>query len=174
MSLCLSWIHAGMKYFTNGGGSSDRIYSVLLVVEGGPVTLQVVGQAVENNTPVVVIEGSGRAADLIAYAWRILHCEKYIQFISCIIICCCEIIRLVVQRVMFPVILNNSRMCCFSVACYNVLHTNSTLLYLSIYVSPSTQFFRISELRRMVSNTFANLTKEKASLFDSVDLITAV
>jgi len=46
---------------------------VCLVVEGGPVTLKIVEEAIESNTPVVVIEGSGRMADVIAYAWRYLN-----------------------------------------------------------------------------------------------------
>eukprot|EP00041_Stephanoeca_diplocostata_P039357 m.1618112 g.1618112 ORF g.1618112 m.1618112 type:complete len:2175 (-) comp25376_c1_seq2:5314-11838(-) len=49
------------------------IFSVLLVVEGGPVTLQVVQKSIATRTPVVVIEGSGRVADVISYAWRYLH-----------------------------------------------------------------------------------------------------
>lgn len=69
----------GAKHFRAGG--PPDIHSVLLVVEGGPVTLDVVGQAIEKNTPVVVVEGSGRAADILAYAWRMLHCEKYNTFV---------------------------------------------------------------------------------------------
>lgn len=50
-----------------------KVFSVCLVVEGGPVTLKVVAEALRDRTPVVVIEGSGRAADVIAYAWHYLH-----------------------------------------------------------------------------------------------------
>ncbi len=64
----------GAQYFRAGG--PENIYSVLLVVEGGPVTLQVVQKSIENNLPVVVVEGSGRAADILSYAWRMLHCER--------------------------------------------------------------------------------------------------
>ena len=39
---------------------------MLLVVEGGPVTLTVVSEAVDKGTPVVVIDGSGRMADVIS------------------------------------------------------------------------------------------------------------
>lgn len=46
------------------------------VVEGGPVTLEVVAKAIEKRIPVVVVEGSGRAADILAYAWRMLHGER--------------------------------------------------------------------------------------------------
>eukprot|EP00048_Salpingoeca_helianthica_P009388 m.134912 g.134912 ORF g.134912 m.134912 type:complete len:1743 (+) comp14855_c0_seq3:157-5385(+) len=52
---------------------ATKTHSVVLVVEGGPVTLEVVQQAVHSRVPVVVIEGSGRAADLVALAWRYLH-----------------------------------------------------------------------------------------------------
>lgn len=41
---------------------------VLIVVEGGFNTLKHVQQAIANNCPVVVIDGSGRAADLISKA----------------------------------------------------------------------------------------------------------
>ena len=46
---------------------------MLLVVEGGIGTLETVRQAVDLQTPVLAIEGSGRAADAIAYAWRLMH-----------------------------------------------------------------------------------------------------
>ena len=113
----------------------ERVYSVLVVVEGGPVTLEVVSRAVDGGLPVLVsmrgfekrleciwpclhffspiplffyyhlslffmfisltpssfpspvlflfffiiwqvVENSGRAADIISYAWRMLHCER--------------------------------------------------------------------------------------------------
>ncbi|XP_019640471.1 PREDICTED: transient receptor potential cation channel subfamily M member 2-like [Branchiostoma belcheri] len=43
---------------------------VVLVVEGGRYTLRTVSEAVERQIPVVVAEGSGRAADIIAYAYK--------------------------------------------------------------------------------------------------------
>ena len=46
---------------------------MLLVVEGGPGTLITVAEAVKTRMPVLIIEGSGRAADCVAYAWRLLH-----------------------------------------------------------------------------------------------------
>lgn len=52
---------------------SAEIFSLLLVVEGGPGTLDTVKEANVLRTPVVVIEGSGRIADVLAYAWRFLH-----------------------------------------------------------------------------------------------------
>lgn len=47
-----------------------NIFSVLLVVEGGMMSLTVSSEAVSKGTPVVVIDGSGRMADVISYAWR--------------------------------------------------------------------------------------------------------
>lgn len=43
---------------------------VLLVVEGGLNTLRTASEAMDKNTPVVIIEGFGRAADLVAAANR--------------------------------------------------------------------------------------------------------
>ena len=43
---------------------------VSLVVEGGQNTLNTARSAVENDTPVVVLKGSGRAADYIAKAFK--------------------------------------------------------------------------------------------------------
>ena len=40
---------------------------VLLVLEGGENTIKTAMKAVEENTPVVIIQGSGRAADVIAF-----------------------------------------------------------------------------------------------------------
>jgi hypothetical protein len=42
---------------------------VLLVLEGGIQTLKTTAEAIKKGTPVVVIKGSGRAADFIAYAF---------------------------------------------------------------------------------------------------------
>jgi hypothetical protein len=42
---------------------------VLLVLEGGIQTLRTAAEAISRGTPVVVIKGSGRAADFIAYAF---------------------------------------------------------------------------------------------------------
>lgn len=41
---------------------------VLLVIEGGHDAIDDVSKSVEHNTPVVLCEGTGRAADLLAYA----------------------------------------------------------------------------------------------------------
>eukprot|EP00052_Salpingoeca_macrocollata_P022389 m.194400 g.194400 ORF g.194400 m.194400 type:complete len:1763 (-) comp21786_c0_seq1:135-5423(-) len=65
----------GEKLF-HRDSDQEKVYAVQLVVEGGPVTLDIVRKAVESRTPVVVLEGSGRAADLLSYAWRLLHDES--------------------------------------------------------------------------------------------------
>ncbi|GFS15664.1 transient receptor potential cation channel subfamily M member 3 [Elysia marginata] len=44
---------------------------VLIVVEGGVNTMETVFQSNKRNTPVVVINGSGRAADIIALAFKL-------------------------------------------------------------------------------------------------------
>ncbi|XP_033724836.1 transient receptor potential cation channel subfamily M member-like 2 isoform X2 [Pecten maximus] len=59
---------ANMKTDTSKDAVSVPI--VLLVLQGGPNTLQTVKQAVANNTPIVVVEGSGKAADILAYAYN--------------------------------------------------------------------------------------------------------
>ena len=45
-----------------------RVPIVCVMVEGGPGTIDTVRSALINGTPCVVIEGSGRAADVLAYA----------------------------------------------------------------------------------------------------------
>lgn len=44
--------------------------SVCVVVEGGPNTVQTVYEAFKNGTPSLIIAGSGRAADILAYAFK--------------------------------------------------------------------------------------------------------
>ena len=43
---------------------------VSLVLEGGENTLKTACSAIQSGTPVVVVNGSGRAADFIARAYR--------------------------------------------------------------------------------------------------------
>ena len=45
-----------------------RVPTVLLVLEGGQGTLKTVRETIVKKIPVVVIAGSGRAADLLDYA----------------------------------------------------------------------------------------------------------
>ncbi|XP_035953132.1 transient receptor potential cation channel subfamily M member 2 isoform X1 [Halichoerus grypus] len=48
------------------GGMAIKIPIVCVVLEGGPGTLHTVYNAITNGTPCVVVEGSGRVADVIA------------------------------------------------------------------------------------------------------------
>jgi len=43
---------------------------VVLVIEGGHMTLNTAYQAIKTETPVLVMAGSGRAADFIAAAYE--------------------------------------------------------------------------------------------------------
>ncbi|XP_032986871.1 transient receptor potential cation channel subfamily M member 2 isoform X2 [Rhinolophus ferrumequinum] len=51
-----------------GGGMAIKIPIVCVVLEGGPGTLHTVYNAISHGTPCVVVEGSGRVADVIAQA----------------------------------------------------------------------------------------------------------
>ncbi|XP_077993759.1 transient receptor potential cation channel subfamily M member 2-like [Glandiceps talaboti] len=57
------------------------IPTVCLVLEGGPGTLETVRSAIYNDTPVVIVAGSGRAADLLTWAVRNIRTEnaKFMQ-----------------------------------------------------------------------------------------------
>ncbi|XP_063162905.1 transient receptor potential cation channel subfamily M member 2 [Candoia aspera] len=48
------------------GGVSIKIPIVCVVLEGGPGTLDTIYNAINNGTPCVIVEGSGRVADVIA------------------------------------------------------------------------------------------------------------
>ncbi|KAM8934160.1 transient receptor potential cation channel subfamily M member 2 [Pelodytes ibericus] len=48
------------------GGVAIKIPIVCVVLEGGPGTLDTIYNAISNNIPCVVVEGSGRVADVIA------------------------------------------------------------------------------------------------------------
>ncbi|KAK3605983.1 hypothetical protein CHS0354_019662 [Potamilus streckersoni] len=43
---------------------------VILVLEGGPGTLETVQNALKQNTPAVIVKGSGRVADILSYAFK--------------------------------------------------------------------------------------------------------
>ncbi|KAL8563213.1 hypothetical protein ACOMHN_053960 [Nucella lapillus] len=51
-----------------GGGDAVPVPVCLLVLEGGPGTLETVMKSIEKKTPAIVIKGSGKCADLLAYA----------------------------------------------------------------------------------------------------------
>ncbi|KAM4626692.1 transient receptor potential cation channel subfamily M member 2 [Discoglossus pictus] len=48
------------------GGVAIKIPIVCVVLEGGPGTLDTIYNTINNNTPCVIVEGSGRVADVIA------------------------------------------------------------------------------------------------------------
>ncbi|XP_040282701.1 transient receptor potential cation channel subfamily M member 2-like [Bufo bufo] len=48
------------------GGEALKIPNVCVVLEGGPGTLDTIYNSMCNNTPCVIVEGSGRVADIIA------------------------------------------------------------------------------------------------------------
>ncbi|KAI8496653.1 Transient receptor putative cation channel sub M member 2 [Branchiostoma belcheri] len=58
------------RAFSQAPGSSVSIPVVLLALQGGPGTLETVYHGVSNNTPVVIVEGSGGAADILAYGFN--------------------------------------------------------------------------------------------------------
>ena len=43
---------------------------MLILVEGGPNSIKQACEAVANETPIVVVDNSGRAADAIAYSFK--------------------------------------------------------------------------------------------------------
>ncbi|XP_070175133.1 transient receptor potential cation channel subfamily M member-like 2 [Littorina saxatilis] len=56
------------QWTTNAGSDAVRVPVALLVLEGGPGTLKTVMNAIKNNTPAIIIKGSGKCADVLAYA----------------------------------------------------------------------------------------------------------
>ena len=65
------------EYLIQHKPNLPKIPSVLLVLEGGPGTLDTVYEAVKNSIPCVIIEGSGRAADVLVYA--INHVKQILE-----------------------------------------------------------------------------------------------
>lgn len=60
-----------LKYFIFLLLSTDvNIPVIQMIVEGGINSLRTVYESVENNLPVLVLEGSGRAADFISAAYH--------------------------------------------------------------------------------------------------------
>ncbi|XP_052805159.1 transient receptor potential cation channel subfamily M member-like 2 isoform X2 [Mya arenaria] len=57
------------KNNTGTGENAVSVPSILLVLAGDLGTLENVHQAIKNNTPIVVVKSSGRAADILAYAY---------------------------------------------------------------------------------------------------------
>lgn len=67
-----AWMENSIANMKTNTGKNASVYVpvVLLVLEGGPGTLETAHQAVANNTPIVIVQGSGRAADILAYAYQ--------------------------------------------------------------------------------------------------------
>lgn len=57
---------------------TEKVPSVLLVLEGGLGTIKQVLSACKQKIPVVVIKGSGRGADILAYAYENLN-DDYLK-----------------------------------------------------------------------------------------------
>ncbi|CAL1536039.1 unnamed protein product, partial [Lymnaea stagnalis] len=55
---------------TDTGTDAVSVPVCLLVLEGGPGTLETVFSAINSKTPTVVIKGSGKTADILAYAYQ--------------------------------------------------------------------------------------------------------
>ena len=49
---------------------SIEVPVVMLVLEGGPGTVKTMTEAIKKKIPTVVIDGSGRAADVVAFAYK--------------------------------------------------------------------------------------------------------
>jgi len=62
-------------------GGRDEVPVVLLVVEGGYSTLHTAFKAIATMTPVLVLAGSGRAADFIAKAYE-KHEKQLVQALN--------------------------------------------------------------------------------------------
>ncbi len=60
----------------------QKIPIVLIVVGGGPNTFEMCRSAVENGSPVLFIEGSGRCADIFADVYKRIRSKKITQDID--------------------------------------------------------------------------------------------
>eukprot|EP01147_Barroeca_monosierra_P010504 gene10505-2632_t len=54
-------------------GVDFPISNVIVVIQGGPNTVHTCAAAARNGIPIVAVDGSGKAADAIAYAHRLQH-----------------------------------------------------------------------------------------------------
>ena len=69
----VKYFTCSLREFTHLPTDKDHgVPVVLLVLEGGPNTIRTVLESVTRNpaVPVVIAEGSGRAADVLAYAHK--------------------------------------------------------------------------------------------------------
>ncbi|EGD74678.1 hypothetical protein PTSG_06043 [Salpingoeca rosetta] len=63
-------------------GIDFPVSNVVIAIQGGPGTVRTCLEAVRDGIPIVVVNGSGKAADAIAYAFNLLHhshSDKYSQ-----------------------------------------------------------------------------------------------
>lgn len=52
-------------------GSESPISNVLLAIQGGPGTVKTIYESLTNKTPVVVVDGSGKACNAVAFAYKL-------------------------------------------------------------------------------------------------------
>ena len=62
-----------------------KLYSILsvvvVVIQGGIGTIKTALNAKRRSTAIVIVEGSGKAADLLAYAWNYLHDQGFVRIL---------------------------------------------------------------------------------------------
>ena len=56
--------------------TNNRYLALLIICQGGPGTINTTLEASKVHTPIVLIDGSGQAADALTYAWRYLQSTK--------------------------------------------------------------------------------------------------
>lgn len=60
------------EFLSNGKfGSESPISTVLLAIQGGPGTVDTIQASLKNGTPVVVVDGSGKSSNAMAYAYKL-------------------------------------------------------------------------------------------------------
>lgn len=71
----IGFLHNSWCHLSSEIGSRQGVPVVGLVVEGGPNVILAVWETVRDKDPVVVCEGTGRAADLLAFTHKHLADE---------------------------------------------------------------------------------------------------
>lgn len=62
--------HSKVSLFSFYETGAVSVPIVLLVLGGGPGTMETIFQALSNNTPALLVKGSGGAADIFAHAYQ--------------------------------------------------------------------------------------------------------